>query len=239
MLTTLLDLDDRTGVNDPAVRVAFFEGLDAVAPFAGTPGEAFAIRASALDAMRNPISVLSPGTIVARALNAGPGTAVLTLDLGAGPTPLTLSRATTRATTNLDSAAMRIGTLTAGRLCGAVSASALDRIPAPMALPAACLSPRGGTSLLDVIAIGCSVSIIQVISAQQPDIDVGGDGIFQGGTNRVLRDTNGDRIVDTCRDGTTGVTITGDNCAQDPRLDDAYSMALTYTARRVVITQVR
>ena len=239
VLAALLDLDDRTGVNDPAVRVAFFEGLDAVAPFTGMPGEAFAIRAMALNAARDPVSVLAPGSIVARALNAGPGTAILTLDLGAGPTPLALSRATTRATTNLDTAAMRIGTLTAGRLCGAVSAGDLDRIPAPMGLPAGCLSPRGGSSLMDVIAVGCSISIIPVINAQQPDIDGGGDGIFQGGTNRVLRDTNGDRIIDTCRDGTTGVTITGDNCAQDARLDDAYSMALSYAARRVVITQVR
>ena len=134
---------------------------------------------------------------------------------------------------------MRIGTLTAGRLCGAVAAGDLDRIPAPMGLPAGCLSPRGGTSLLDVIVAGCSISIIPVINAQQPDIDVGGDGIFQGGANRALRDTNGDRIVDTCRDGASGATITGDNCAQDPRMDDAYSMALTYAARRVVITQVR
>lgn len=240
VLASVLDLDDRTGANDPAVRVAFFEGLDAVAPFDGTVGEAFAIRAMALDAMRNPVSVLAPGSIVGRALNAGPGVAVLALDLGTGsPTPLTLSRAVTRATTNVDAAAMRIGTLTAGRLCGAVAAGDLDRIPAPMGLPAGCLSARGGTSLLDVIVAGCSISIIPVINAQQPDIDVGGDGIFQGGTNRALRDTNGDRIVDTCRDGTTGATITGDNCAQDPRMDDAYSMALTYTARRVVVTQVR
>ena len=85
----------------------------------------------------------------------------------------------------------------------------------------------------------CSSDLLAVINAQQPDIDGAGDGIFQGGTNRVLRDTNGDRIIDTCRDATAGVTIMGDNCAQDPRMDDAYSMALNYTARRVVITATR
>jgi cysteine-rich repeat protein len=240
ILMHVLDLDDRLGVNDPAMRLALFEGLDATAPFQGTAGEAFAIRASALDASRNPRSVLSPGAIAARAVSAGPGSATIALDLGTGsPTPLSLSRATTRATTTTDAAAMRIGTLTGGRLCGAVTAADLDRIPAPMGLPANCVAAGGGSSLLDVIAIGCAVVIIPVVNASQPDIDLGGDGIFQGGTNRALRDTNGDRVVDTCRDGATGVTITGTNCAQDPRFDDAYSMALTYTALRVVITAVR
>jgi cysteine-rich repeat protein len=240
ILAHVLDLDDRTGVNDPSIRIAFFEGLDAMAPFSGAAGEEFAIRATALDAMRNPTSVLSPGSITTRALAAGPGRATLVLDLGTGtPSPLTLERATTSATTTTDAALQRIATLTGGRLCGALRAADLDRIPAPTGLPATCLSPMGGTSLLDVIAVGCSISIIPVINATQPDIDLGADGIFQGGVNRALRDTNGDRIVDTCRDGTTGVTITGTNCAQDPRFDDAYSMALTYTARRVVITAVR
>jgi hypothetical protein len=53
-----------------------------------------------------------------------------------------------------------------------------------------------------------------------------------------LADTDGDKLVDTCR-LPGGVTITGNDCAQDPRFVDAYSAAIHVTALRVLISGVR
>jgi hypothetical protein len=60
-----------------------------------------------------------------------------------------------------------------------------------------------------------------------------------GSPARQLRDSNGDRVIDTCYDSTANRTITGVNCAQDMAFDDAYSAAMNFTAVRIIVSGLR
>jgi len=230
ILAHFLDLDDRLGRNDPAIRIAFFQGVDAMTPFSGLRGENFTITMAQLDAMLNPTSVLAPGMITASASTAGPGTVTLRINLAGMPTSLTLQRARMTGTIVGDVAMNRIDSVTNGRICGVLSAGDLDRIAWPAGLPGSCAMVAGG-SLLDLLVSGCSL-IIPLVNATQPDIDLGGDGIGQLVTAA--------RIVTTCRDGTARTMLpAGTMCPQDPAFDDGYSMALSFSAIRVNISGVR
>jgi hypothetical protein len=230
MLIHFVDLDDRLGRNDAMVRIGLFEGTDAAAPFEGTRGEAFTIGRTQLDAMGLPATMIAPGSIVAAALRAGP------TSLGRMDGMFTLERGEIRGTVVGDVAMRRIDSLRDGFLCGAIRASELDAVPAPEMIPASCRAlPPDTSSLLDLFVGGCSLAGTVLLVPTQPDISLDADGLAGG---MILADSDGDRIVDTCRDGRTATVIRGDDCAQDPRFDDAFSQALGLSAYRVVITAV-
>jgi hypothetical protein len=132
-----------------------------------------------------------------------------------------------------DTTVNRVGSLTGGQICAAVSAADLDRSPFPTSLNSLCPNYRGG-SMLDLIVGGCTYFGFPQINPVQPDVDLGGDGLMRP----ALRDANNDGQVDECRDG-SGLVLTGNDCAQDPRFDDAYSVAISFSAVRVAIQGAR
>jgi len=81
-------------------------------------------------------------------------------------------------------------------------------------------------TVLDVLVVGANVPGI-IVQPTQPDIDVDGDG------KERFADTDGDLNVDLCIDG-NGTQITGRDCPNDPRIADAYSLALDLTAAGAV-----
>lgn len=248
VLAHFMDLDDRTGRTDPMIRLAFFTGADAMMPFQNVAGESFTIPRAELTPALDPLTPFAPAALNANALTGGPGTIVMRINLAGALTPLTLYRGQVSGTTTTNAMLNRIERINNGRICGALTAGDLDRIPWPSGLPGTCAVPTAPPpmgspySLLDMLAGGCNlIASIRIINPIQPDIDVAGDGLPAGmGTPaRQLRDTNGDRVVDTCYDSSANTVITGANCAQDARMDDAISAAMNFTALRVLISGLR
>ena len=108
----------------------------------------------------------------------------------------------------------------AARLCAAVPASALHKFPN--------FSGVGGRTVLDVLVVGVNALGIRV-DPTQPDVDVDHDGL------ETMQDTDGDGNVDLCTDG-NGAQIQGTDCMLDPRIADAYSVAIDLTASAVVLS---
>ena len=163
MLFKLLGLDDLTGTSDPAVEVGVMDGP----PVAGMGYDGtsdldwwYDANATSIDANRDPIAKL-PGTILAKVLDAGPGTmnmtvvfsgvpknlkitsAKLTSSIGATSTPLSAAMPVPPghlASEHVDPALVSFesgGQKTANgaaKLCGNVSALSLAQIPIPPTL---------------------------------------------------------------------------------------------------------
>jgi cysteine-rich repeat protein len=227
-LIYLADLDDLLGQNDPSLRLGFIDGLPNLGGFTGMKGEAFSVSGADVDAMGLPKSLLFPAAVVGGGLSAGPGAAPLALSVFGNNANLVLRRAFAAVTT--DNNLMRIDSLGSGILCGTISAGDLDKLPTPTEIDIACPKYSSG-SLLDLLVGGCNLGGVSV-TATQPDMDLGGDGFGS------LADTNNDGIIDTCSDG-SGTVITGNDCAQDARFDDAYSFAASFASVRVQIVRIR
>lgn len=227
LLAAALDLDDRLGRNDASVEVALFSGMDAEAPFEGARGEAFTLPDGAVEGDR-PVNSL-PGEIIATALRSGPGVLTPPSEAGGFGGAFALHEARIDGTLVADTGRRRVDRMIDGLFCGAIQASDLDRSPAPEMVPASCRS--ADTSLLDLLVLGCNLGTTPLLVPTQPDIDVDHDGI---GSGMLLSDTDGDRVIDRCvlEDGTV---LLGDDCAQDPRFDEAYSQAIAIEAYWVLL----
>jgi len=237
-LMMFLDLDDPLGQTDPMLRLGSADGRDFLTPFDGTRGESLLVRATQLDAMRNLLSIESPVSIVGGMLTGTDGTLYNVLSVNtATSSPINIRRARVTGRVVADAMMRRIDSITNGLICGGVSAADLDGVGWPSGIPMGCAPPAGNPSLLDMVVAGCSVAGVPVVRAVQPDFDLGGDGLFTGGS--VLQDTDGDRIVDRCRDTASGVIINGNDCAQDPAFDDGFTSAVRFAAIRVQLAGIR
>ncbi|MBK9266451.1 MAG: DUF4215 domain-containing protein [Polyangiaceae bacterium] len=234
VLFKTLGLDDASGKADPKVEVGVLAGSPVMgAMYDGTSDLDwwYTISQLSIDANRNPLDKLV-GYVSASTLHAGPGNltlainfagtpatlrmsgARLTASIGAVSTPL-MSAGTTPghlASENLDPALQTYASTGqpedtgAGKLCGNVGATSLDKVPIPADLASggqlAC--DQGYTvqnSLLDVIVGGCNVfGIVSVISPTQPDqVDSSAPVAGAGGPYTLV--ANGmTKIVDGCRD---------------------------------------
>ncbi len=233
LLMPLLGLDDLLGQNDPALRLGIVNSNDAVSPFDGTRGEDFLAWASAVDGTGLPTSIVDPAMVSGGMLTSSGRIANMDVLLYGDWVSWTFERARISGTVVPDTGMMRVDSISNGMLCGAIPAASLDRSVMPDTLASVCPA-YAGDSFLDALVGGCRFSFITLITGSQPDIDIEGDGIY----SPALEDTNGDGRIDRCRDGASGTIITGDNCAQDPRFDDAYSVAFSYTAIRADLVGV-
>jgi hypothetical protein len=113
--------------------------------------------------------------------------------------------------------------MTAGQLCGNVTAGSLAAVPIPSALLSNCSQYTATNTLLDVIVGGCTAFvIIQVIAPTQPDKTRSGTGSF-------TFQTDGQHKVSGCKNG-MNQTVPLSTCMSDA----AYSASFKFTTDRVI-----
>ena len=206
---------------------------------------------TSIDGTRSPKSSLT-GNIVAKVLNVA-GTMDLTITLAGGQAQLHLSNAKVRANIGgtsaplLSSNAMTPGHLagehldpllasfdkmSAGELCGNISAASLATVPAPAALiqggSNACTEGYTAQNhLLDILVGGCHVFIFTAISQTQPDQFDPAAPVAGAGAPYTLVATN--RVVTGCMDR-NNAPVNLQTCLTAA----AYSSFLTFTSDRVI-----
>lgn len=273
VLFKFLNLDDLTGTNDSAVTLGNIGGNPATGT--GYNGTAdldwwYNVDALTIDTSRNPLpGGLINGSIAAKTLTAGPGNMSLLLQFSTGVvSALNLSNVRIKAsigatsapkvstgstpghlaTENLDPTLQSFATMSAGQLCGAVSAYSLSKVPVPAALlPGGGLSScdQGYTtanSLLDVIVRGCShkilLSTIDIIIPKQPDAeDPTAPAVGTGPNYTLSASSTTSKIVDRCKStGSGGTTYNKGTADFDKCLQDAaYTAYFKFTTDRVIV----
>jgi cysteine-rich repeat protein len=239
-----LALDDLTGTNDPSLSLGILAG----APVAGTNYNGasdldwwYTTSASVINAMRVP-TTQTPATIASKTLNAGPSDISITISLGGVPatlnmlasklrgnigatsTPLTSAGTTPGhlASEHLNATLQSYATMTAGQLCGNVTAGSLAQVPIPSALLSNCSAYSATNTLLDVIVGGCTLVIIPVIIPKQPDKTRSGTGSFTFQADAT-------RHVNACRNQ-ANQSVPLATCLTDA----AYSSSFKFTTDRVI-----
>jgi hypothetical protein len=151
--------------------------------------------ASTIDAHRNPLS-LTQATIANKVLTATNGSMNVTLSLAGQASTLALSAVSIQANVgsvstptvsttgqtpghlageHLDPTLQSFASMNNGLLCGNISALSLSTVPVPSALEpggaAECKNVTFGANnhLLDVLVVGCTKPLFNVIRATQPD----------------------------------------------------------------------
>jgi cysteine-rich repeat protein len=257
ILLRMLSLEDLTGTTDAAVGVGVLSGSPvAGAGYDGTNDVDWWYTAdpTTIDANRNPLAIM-PGSIVAKTLATGFGTATIGLNLfGGGVAPITMFRLVVRSTNGatstpavssgtppghlgseqLDPALVSYQTSASGSLCGKMSAASLAAIPVPVPFTtgtSACTQGYsvGTNSLLDVVVGGCTVFIIPAVHATQPDAFDPAAPVLGAGPPYKLA-VNALRQVTTCTDN-TNAPVNLAACLQA----SGYSSYLHFTSDRVII----
>jgi cysteine-rich repeat protein len=146
-----------------------------------------------VDGSRNPKTSLTNAKFVGSVLSADKGTLVLNVVLGGSPATLTMYQskisakvdvAATKptistsgmtpghlASENVSSTVKSFPSMTAGTLCGNITAASLDAVTMPMALQGGiCFQGYGsGNHLLDAITDGCTTLLGTAINKTKPD----------------------------------------------------------------------
>jgi cysteine-rich repeat protein len=260
-LLQLLGLDDLTGNDDRSVGVGILGGT----PVAGIGYDGandldwwYQIDATSVDALRNPLSILT-GNITTRLLTTQPsnldvpfqsGTAHavmrasnarLSVVTGASSAPLTSGGAPPGhlASEHLDPTLVSFATAgerndaAAGRLCGNLSAKSLSQVPIPAPLLAggllSCMEGYGtSNSLLDMIVGGCTVLFVRQTRATQPDTEDPMAPPAGAGPGYTLI-RNSQRQVSGCTDA-SGAAVDLETCLNDA----AYSAFAKFASGRVI-----
>jgi len=179
------------------------------------------------------------------ALTAGPGNLAFSLALGGPPVDVSLSNAKMHATVgsasapgghlaseNLDPSLKTFATLTAGQMCGDISAASLAAVPVPEQLTSGSTSCSQGytqaNSMLDVIVGGCKVFIVTALGATQPDKAAGNVPVAGAGAPYKLT-TSGNK-VSGCKDK-SGASVDLNACLKSA----SYSAAFKFTSQRVAV----
>ena len=183
-----------------------------------------------VDGSRNPKTSLMNGKFVKSVLSADPGTLVLNVVLGGSAATLTMynsniggtvdqpASAPTLSTAgqtpghltteNLDPNLKSFPTLTAGTLCGNITAGSLSAVSMPMALQGSlvCFENYSATDhLLDAVVHGCNTFLGQAIKPTQPDGSTDGKSytFTLTGKNVTGCTSNGGAPWPTCLDRAT------------------------------------
>jgi cysteine-rich repeat protein len=239
-----LALDDLGGTNEAAMSLGILTGT----PVAGTGYSGtsdldwwYTTASTVIDAMRVP-KTQTPATIVNKTLNAGPSDIAITISLGGQPATLNMLASRLRgnigaaslpktstgttpghlASEHLNPTLQSYATMTAGLLCGNVTAASLAMVPAPSALLSNCSNYNATNSLLDVVVGGCTLIIIPVVNAKQPD-----KGRFSTLYDLTVDST---RHVNGCRIKGTTTAAPFPACLNDA----AYSSYFKFTTDRVI-----
>ncbi|MCA9581090.1 MAG: hypothetical protein KC416_04805 [Myxococcales bacterium] len=232
-------LDDKAGVNDSSVSVAWFQGVDADQNannnFSGNG--TFRIPQAGVDGDGN-AKVAFTSSIENKALTGGPED--VTIPFLPGVT-LVLRRSEVQATTKASGGSL--SGLDKGLLCGAISIPTLALIPnLAMQFGGESVPCDGGGgnagTLLDQVVGGSDLFILQ-IAATQPDADLDGDGL-----EYFEVDADGpfgcQPVISACVDG-DGTRVEGRDCYLDPSITmaDGFSAALDFTAVGATIVGVQ
>jgi hypothetical protein len=239
-----LGLDDLSGTNDPTLSLGILTG----SPVAGTGYNGtndldwwYTTSASVINASRVP-TTQAMASISSKTLNAGPNDISITISLGGTPATLNMLAAKLRgnigavstplastggtpghlATEHLNPSLQSYATMSAGQLCGNVTAGSLAAVPIPSALLSNCSQYTTANSLLDVIVGGCTVVVFQVIAPTQPDKTRSGTGFF-------TFQTNGAHQVISCQNQMSQPVALA-TCLSDA----AYSSSFKFTTDRVI-----
>ena len=220
---------DLSGTNDPSFSIGALIGhpqtTGAWATYNGTSDLDwwYAIDPGTIDAARQPLYNL-PASIASKALSAGPGpillpplfgattptrlaSATLTIAVGGSSTPVASINGGPPGhvpTENLDPALQSYATcgssVSAGRLCGGVTARSLASAPLPSALLPDCAGYTGTNSMLDLIVSGCTHFLLgTLVKATQPDAaDPSVPAAGAGGPYRLI--ANSQKVVTVCQD---------------------------------------
>jgi len=215
VVSLLLFVGEDPRMMEPS-RFSFQLGVDTTSPpepinyFSGH--EPFFVRSEGIDANGQPLLALdsmAPGGSLVT--NRGNVTFFLPL-CDSGPSiPIDIKMTTLNGT--LTSTPVGVTGLSA-RLCGAPTARSIHHLPNNGGL--------GGATFLDLLVVGVNAIGLRV-DPTQPDVDIDADGLEH------FQDTDGDGNVDLCIDG-NGTQIPGRDCADDPRIADAYSLAMDIEA---------
>jgi hypothetical protein len=134
------------------------------------------------------------------------------------------------ASENIDPALKTFGSLTAGEMCGNVSAASLANVKLPQQVLEYCGDYTTSNSMLDLFIGGCSVFFFDVINKTQPDqVDASATALGAGGPYK-LRASSSNKKVNGCTDK-NGATVDLQKCLAAA----AYSSAFTFTTNRVVV----
>jgi cysteine-rich repeat protein len=246
-----LGLDDLTGTADPGLTLGVLTGTHVIGATTYNGNSDldwwYTTAASVIDAMRNPTTALT-ASITSKVINAGPSDITITINLAGVPATLNMLRARLtgtvgNATTPLSStggtpghlasehlnpALTSFATVTAGQLCGDVTAASLAAVPAPSALVGCSFTTCSqcyttSNTLLDIIMSGCNTLLGTQITATKHDkVRTAGDVI-------VFQINNSTKRV-------TGCTKNGAAAALATCLNDAaYSSFFRFTTDRVIM----
>jgi cysteine-rich repeat protein len=265
ILFAMLGITDLTGTAEPKAKIGVLNGTPQKpmgAPmYSGTADLDWWYTADpmSIDMMRVPTAALN-GSIVAKALTAGPGSVSLLLNLGGNmPSALSMSNvvvnvtvgATSKPTVamnnlppghvtaeNLDPNLVSYGTTGqqnangAGKLCGNVSALSLSKVPLPAAVIQNCNQYTAQNSILDLVVGGCTAfGIIQLVKSTQPDQTDPNAPVAGAGPPYTLSASKG-KTIDTCTDkNKMAVPIATCEAAA------AYSSYFKFTTDRVIINK--
>lgn len=260
-----MGITDLTGQNqDAGLTLGALTGTPAAAPagvtYDGGSDEDwwYTTGATTIDSSRNPTSLL-PATFAGGTLN-GAGSLNLSvsiagtlvqLDLigakiqakiGAANAPLESSGSTPGhlASEHLDPSLTSFESMTAGLLCGDITAASLASAPVPTALITGTYKCAEGysasltqNSLLDVVANGCNVlGAIPAVNPRQPDqFDPSAPAVGAGGPYTLVITGN---HVTGCQDK-TGTAVVGTANFQACLQAAAYSSYFNFTSDRVIM----
>ncbi|HUS30338.1 MAG TPA: DUF4215 domain-containing protein [Kofleriaceae bacterium] len=206
--------------------------------------------ANVIDGSRNPTTTI-PASITAKNLTTTPTEIVISVSLGGQPATLDMLNAKLKgnigaantpltstggppghlASEHLDPTLTSFATVSAGELCGDVTAQSLYAVPIPTALVGCSLVScsacyTASNTLLDVIVNGCNTLIGQQIKGTQPD-----KSRVTGTTYSFVYDNTTKTITGcTKKVGMTTSSATLTECRQD----SAYSTLLRFTTDRVI-----
>ncbi|NVB83077.1 MAG: DUF4215 domain-containing protein [Kofleriaceae bacterium] len=247
-----LGLDDLSGTSDPSLSLGILTGTPATGGTynggctnnAGCTSDLdwwYTTSSSVINASRVP-TTQTTASITSKNLSAGPSDIAITISLAGSPATLNMLAAKLKgniggvstpvtsgggtpghlASEHLNPTLQSFEVMTGGQLCGNVTAGSLAAVPIPMALLQNCSQYTAANSLLDVIVGGCSVFIITVIRATQPDKTRSGTGSF-------TFQTDAQRRVSGCRNQMSQA-VPLNTCLSDA----AYSSSFRFTTDRVI-----
>jgi cysteine-rich repeat protein len=258
VFTQFLGLGDLTGVAATNVTVGLLDGLPDPArggwPAAGNPLDWWFLADSASVSQGLPTSSLTGGTVVARALAAGPNDVTLTLLLGGSPSVLSMHSARIAATldgnpapnapppppTTLAAGLTVFQTMTGSGanqgLCGNITVASLAKIPVPAAL-----AVGGGTTACGACPASQTYTSCGTGNPVGPgcnsllDVLVGGCQVVACllvAVNPLQPDVPAGSLVQVLTVDPTTHKVTQNTAADE----DAYSAYLKFDANRVHFT---